>query len=324
MQLKRCLETTISWVLRSVVKGNCAMRSFVCMFSAVLAFAVGCGRPAGLPEIENLLAEHRVIQMVPGDPVQIGVSKTIQVNQYWHDFPQTRDENGDGNLAYCFSPQVGMSVESIGNWKTITESIHDSLEFSAVSAEELLRHRDDRVRFATYYALGQYGPISDHFPNSSPEIVKELARIASGGDVYEAAAAIELLGEDDVYCEAAFSGAVRHPCAQIRLAALGYLDFAGLTDEQKKNVLPHLVACLGDRDSIVRQCAYGRLNRLLQDSRTDGELPDDLAALIATIPHGLVGGAWYEDISRPIARILCEDQREWNKWLASHEVDVAE
>lgn len=311
-------------IVQLVVEGNCAMRSSVFIFSAVLVFAVGCGRPAGLPEIENLLAEHRVIKMVPGAPVKIDVPKTIQVNQYWHDFAQTRDENEDGRLAYCFSPQVGMSVESVGNWKTITELIHDSLELSAVSAEELLRHRDDRVRFATYYALGQHRPISEHFPNSSPGIVKELARIAWGADVYEAAAAIELLDGDHVYCEAAFRGAVRHPCVQIRLAALGYLDVARLTDEQKKDVLPQLVVCLGDRDNVVRQCAYGRLNDLLRDwqqlARTDGELPENVAALLETIPYdSAVGG-----VSRPIARVVYEDQSKWKKWLASHGLEPTE
>ncbi len=300
------------------------MRLLICVCVAALAFALGCSRPAGLPEIEALLAEHRVVQMAPGDACRIGVPKIIQVNRYWHDAPQILDEDGDGNVAYSFVSQVGMSVESVGDWETVTELICKSLESSEVTAEQLFRHRDDRVRYATYYALGQRSPISEHFPNSSPQIVAELARIASEEDVYEADEAIDILWQSRIYSEGAFTGAINHPCAQIRLAALLYLHLhrAKLTDDEKKNALPHLVDCLADRDGVVRVSAYGKINNLLRDwlqaAESGGQLPDGMAAMIETIPHGPVGGSWYADVSRPIIRSLHEDQVEWNEWLASH------
>jgi hypothetical protein len=283
---------------------------------------MGCSRPTGLPEIEALLAEHRVVDMASGDAVRIGDTKIIQVRRYWSDASQIRDEDGDGNPAYSFVSQLGMSVESVGNGHSVAELIRHSLEASDVSAEELFRHRDDRIRFATYYTLGQYSPFSEHFPNSSPLILEELARIASNQDVYEAAQAIDLLERSRIYSKDAFQGAVSHPCAQIRLAALFDVTTATLTDDEMKEVLPHLVTCLGDRDTVVRESAYSTISlfvtrwQRLVDS--GGALPDDVAAIIKTVPSRPENATWYREVSTPFTESLQKSQVEWEQWLASH------
>jgi hypothetical protein len=302
--------------------GALGTRTVVYASATFLTFALGCSRPTGLPEIEKVLADQRVVQMAPGDPCALGVPKVILVNRYWHDSPQILDKNGDGNLAYSFVSQVGMSVESVGDWQTVIELIHDRLESSDVTAEELFRHRDDRVRFATYFTLGQYSPISDHFPNSSDRIVAELAQIASSKNVYEAAEAIDLLSRSRIHSQNAFQGAVSHPCAQIRLAAI--LDVANgkLTDDEMKEVLPHLVTCLGDRDTVVRESAYSTISlfvtrwQRLVDS--GGALPDDVAAMIKTVPSRSENANWYREVSMPFTESLQERQVEWDQWLASH------
>ncbi len=312
----------------SAILGDLMMRDLLlCVGVATLTFVLGCGRPAGLAEIEALLAEHRVVQMAPGDAIRTGVPKIIQVNRSWSDSPQIRDKNGDGNPSYSFVSQVHMSVESVGDWQTVTETIRHSLESSEVSAEQLFRHRDDRVRFAAYYMLGQNSPISEHLPNSSSQIAAELARIASGQDLYEVAQAIDLLQNFDVYHGDAFAGAIHHPCSQIRLAALFYLACAELTDDKKKDAMPHLVTCLGDRDTVVREAAYGEVRQVLRDwqqvAESGGELPDGVAAMIETAPQGLRGPSWYSAVSGPITTSLAENQVKWNEWLVSHGLTVA-
>lgn len=300
------------------------MKRFLCVIVAI--FVLGCIRWAtstsGLPAIEALLAEHRVVQMAPGDPIRTGRPKIIQIYRHWSDETRKRDENEDGRPRYSFVSQVGMSVHSVGDWKAVTELISSSLESSETTAEQLFRHRDDRIRFATYYTLGQRSPIAEYFPNSSPQIVAELARIVSGGDVYEAALSIDLLNHSRVYSQEAFVAAIKHPCAQIRLAALTYLSGATLNDDERKKALTHLVARLDDRDTVVREAAYCGITDLVADWRrvadSGGKLPDGVAGLIETIPSSPENAIWYRDVSRPITELLHTNKSQWTAWLASH------
>ena len=292
------------------------------LIAAALVIVIGCGRsvtpPGGSADIEAALSDYRVVQFSPGDATQTRGPKIIQVFQDWADTRQIRNEDAEGRVGYSYAPQITMSVNVAGDWKAVTELIRGALESSSVTPEELLRNPDDRVRLATYYALGQSEPIPDRFPNSSRQIIAELAQTASGKNVYEAAQALSLLGASGVFNMEAFVGAVEHPCTQIRLAALSYSGSATLTDEETTRLLPRLVECLADRDRVVREAAYSRVSIIIQQWRafaqSGGKLPEDIRALIETVPRSPEN--WYRDLSRPTAKSLATNKAEWKAWLA--------
>lgn len=140
--------------------------------------------------------------------------------------------------------------------------------------------------------------------------------------MYEAALSIDLLNHSRVYSQEAFVAAIKHPCAQIRLAALTYLSGATLNDDERKKALTHLVARLDDRDTVVREAAYCGITDLVADWRrvadSGGKLPDGVAGLIETIPSSPENAIWYRDVSRPITELLHTNKSQWTAWLASH------